>query len=107
MSSAPSSLYIKQAKGWVLGAHIEAPHHQQTAPRGWLPRRRKHLRRKGAPLSALGVTGEGEGVPGGLLVCLCFPLMLAPLLPQEQIIGCSWCSWPSPDVSPHVQAIDG
>lgn len=65
MSSAPSSLYIKQAWGWVLGAHDEALHHQQAALRHWLPFRRKHLRRKGAPLSAMGVTGEGEGVPGG------------------------------------------
>lgn len=43
--------------------------------------------------------------------CLHFPpavpaLALAPP-PQEQIVGCTWCSWPSPDVSPRVPAIDG
>lgn len=49
--------------------------------------------------------------PEGQRVCLHFPpSMPAPalvLLPREQIVGCAWCSWPSPDVSPRVPAIDG
>lgn len=47
-----------------------------------------------------------KGYLEGLLDCLCIPLTLA-VLPWEQIIGCAQCSWPSPDVSPRVLAIDG
>lgn len=53
----------------------------------------------------------GCWAPEGQRVCLHFPPAVpAPALvlpPREQIVGRAWCSWPSPDVSPHVPAIDG
>lgn len=40
-------------------------------------------------------------------VSLHFPPAVPAPTSWEQIVGCAWCSWPLPDVSLHVTAIDG
>lgn len=119
----------------MLGDCGQVPRPHQAAPRSWHFWRgeisvahefhergcsSRHPFSSPLPPAWMGTCGgsrsrhRGVGMafsPEGQCVCLCFPLAVpAPALalpPQEQIVGCALCSWPSPDVSPRVPAIDG
>lgn len=65
------------------------------------------------PTARMGTWGASRVGTGVLGFCVCVhlppavPALGLALLPREQIVGCTQCSWPSPDVNPRVLAIDG
>lgn len=93
MRHPPISSKLHWQTSILAGENISRASVLLWVPQGWLER----------VLGAVAVEWQ--------CACLHFPpavpaLALAPP-PQEQIVGCTWCSWPSPGVSPRVLAIDG